>query len=80
MATTISPDLDPVRNWLLAKHPERETITPDEDLIEARLVDSLSFVEFLLTIEEASGAEIDREAIEIADFRTLEAIGRKFFR
>lgn len=79
MPSTTSSNVDAVRNWLLAKQPERTSIAPDEDLITARLVDSLSFVEFLLTIEEASGVEIDREAIDLADFRTLEAIERKFF-
>ncbi|MGW0737709.1 acyl carrier protein [Streptomyces sp. NPDC002851] len=79
MSSTTSSSVDAVRNWLLAKHPERSSIAQDEDLITARLVDSLSFIEFVLTIEEASGAEIDRDAIDLADFRTLEAIERKFF-
>ncbi|MFG2223894.1 acyl carrier protein [Streptomyces sp. NPDC048644] len=79
MPSTTSSNVDAVRNWLLAKHPERDSIAPDEDLIAARFVDSLSFVEFVLTIEEASGVEIDREEIDLADFRTLEAIQRKFF-
>ncbi|MEV4443564.1 acyl carrier protein [Streptomyces sp. NPDC049577] len=79
MPGTTASNLDQVRNWLLARAPQRDTVAPDEDLITARLVDSLSFVEFLLVIEEASGAEIDREAMDLADFRTLEAIERKFF-
>ncbi|CAM5362459.1 acyl carrier protein [Streptomyces abikoensis] len=79
MPSTTSSNLDTVRNWLLAKHPERTAIAPDEDLIKARLVDSLSFVEFVLTVEEASGTEIDHETIDLEDFRTLEAIERKYF-
>ncbi|MEU7183792.1 acyl carrier protein [Streptomyces celluloflavus] len=79
MPNTTSSNLDQVRNWLLARTTERDSIDPDEDLITARLVDSLSFVEFVLTIEEASGVEIDREAIDLDDFRTLKAIERKFF-
>ncbi|MCF3102455.1 acyl carrier protein [Streptomyces roseoverticillatus] len=79
MPSTTSSNLDSVRNWLLAKHPERTSIAADEDLIKARLVDSLSFVEFVLTVEEASGVEIDHEAIDLEDFRSLEAIERKYF-
>ncbi|MFI0982933.1 phosphopantetheine-binding protein [Streptomyces sp. NPDC021093] len=78
MPSTTSSKIDAVRNWLLAKHPERTAIAPDEDLITARLVDSLSFVEFVMTIEEAGDTEIDREAIDLADFRTLAAIESKF--
>lgn len=79
MPSTTSQTVETVRNWLLAKHTERTSIASDEDLITARLVDSLSFVEFVLTIEEASGVEIDRDAINLEDFRTLDAIERKFF-
>ncbi|MFE5872626.1 acyl carrier protein [Streptomyces roseifaciens] len=79
MPSKTSSNVDAVRNWLLAKHPERTSIAPDEDLIGSRLVDSLSFVEFVLTVEEASGKEIDHEAIDLADFRTLAAIERKYF-
>lgn len=79
MGSATAQGIDQVRNWVLAKHPERESIGPDEDLIAARLVDSLSFVEFVFTIEEASGTEIDTENIDLEDFRTLNAIEKKHF-
>jgi acyl carrier protein len=71
--------IDQVREWLLRKHPERETIDAEEDLIANRLVDSLSFTEFTLVIEEASETEIDVENIDLDDFRTLAAIEKKHF-
>jgi acyl carrier protein len=79
MASEVRYGIDAVRDWLVKKHPERETIGADEDLIEARVVDSLSFVEFLFVIEEASGTEIDQENIDLEKFRTLAAIENTYF-
>jgi acyl carrier protein len=79
MDTSTSTGIAAVRNWLLSRAPGLDSIDPDEDLVSGRLVDSLSFVEFLFTVEEASGVEIDRDSVDLADFRTLGAIERKFF-
>ncbi|MFJ9108440.1 holo-ACP synthase [Streptomyces sp. NPDC102283] len=74
-----SADIGEVREWILSRHPERQTIAADENLIESRLVDSLSFVELVYAIEGASGAEIDFDNIELQDFQTLSAIEKAFF-
>ncbi|MFJ6621734.1 phosphopantetheine-binding protein [Kitasatospora sp. NPDC091335] len=74
-----SAGIDQVRDWILAKHPERESIAPDENLIESRLVDSLSFVELVYTIEGASGVEIDFDTIQMQDLQTLSSIEKAFF-
>jgi acyl carrier protein len=66
--------IDVIKDWILAKHEDRTDIAPDEDLIENRLVDSLSFVEFVFLIEETSGREIDMDSLDINDLRTLAAI------
>lgn len=71
--------IDEVRTWILSRHPERNSIAPDENLIESRLVDSLSFVELVYVIEGASGAEIDFDAIDLKDFQTLSALEKAFF-
>lgn len=71
--------IDDVRDWILAKHADRSSIDPNEDLIENRLIDSLTFVEFVFVIEQASGAVIDVDTIDIADFRSLGAIEKAFF-
>lgn len=77
--SAVTGSLNEVRDWILRKHPERTSLEPDLDLIENRLIDSLSFVEFVFTIESASGVSIDVENIDVDDFRTLAAIERKFF-
>lgn len=42
-------------------------------------MDSLSFVEFIFVIEQASGREINTEALDLDQLRTLDAIERSFF-
>lgn len=49
------------------------------DLIENRIVDSLQFVEFILFVEEVTGERVDPETLSVDDFRTIEAIERRFF-
>ncbi|RSN52609.1 holo [Amycolatopsis sp. WAC 04182] len=74
-----TPGIEKVSDWILGRHPERTELAFDEDLIESRLVDSLSFVELVYVIEDASGVEIDFDNIDIADFKTLSAIEKAFF-
>ncbi|WP_205717485.1 acyl carrier protein [Actinomadura soli] len=67
-----------IKDWILAKHESRTDVGPDEDLIENRLVDSLSFVEFVFLIQETSGVEIDLDCLGINDVRTLATIEKRF--
>ena len=71
--------IDHVRAWILGRHPERTELAGDVNLIDTRLVDSLSFVELVYTIEEASGTEIDFDSIDIEDFQSLDTIAKAFF-
>ncbi|MFI5618685.1 4'-phosphopantetheinyl transferase superfamily protein [Streptomyces sp. NPDC051567] len=75
----MSDGLQQVKNWLLARHSEREDIAPDLDLIENRLIDSLSFVEFVFLLEQHSGRSIQMETLEVDEIRTLAAIESHFF-
>ncbi|MEE1840847.1 acyl carrier protein [Streptomyces sp. NPDC007076] len=77
MAATRS--IDEVRNWILKRHPERQDIDAEENLIQTRLVDSLTFVELVYVIENAADLEIDFDNIDIEDFQTLAAIEKAFF-
>jgi acyl carrier protein len=70
--------IDIIKDWILAKNEGRAEIAPDDDLIDNRLVDSLSFVEFVFLIGETSGVEIDMDSLNIEDLRTLSAIERCF--
>jgi acyl carrier protein len=60
------------------RNPEVGELSMDDDLIDLRAVDSLAFVEFLYLLEELSGETIDPEEIDLEDFRTLRAIGKRF--
>ncbi|MET9789300.1 acyl carrier protein [Streptomyces canus] len=75
----VTGSIDEVRNWILKRHPERQTINAEENLIQTRLVDSLTFVELVYVIENATDVEIDFDNIDIQDFQTLAAIEKAFF-
>ncbi|TWV32054.1 acyl carrier protein [Streptomyces misionensis] len=71
--------LQQVKDWILKRHPERDDIPNDLDLIENRLIDSLSFVEFVFLLEQHSGRTIEMETLEVDSLRTLDAIEAAFF-
>ncbi|GGZ62548.1 acyl carrier protein [Streptomyces subrutilus] len=71
--------MDPVSAWLHEKNPGLQgSIEPDEDLIEARLIDSMDFLEFVDLLEEISGTTIDLQEVTIDDFRTLDRVRQRF--
>jgi acyl carrier protein len=76
---TTTTRIGDVSRWILKRHPERSSIDPEENLIQSRLVDSLTFVELVYVIENATGVEIDFDNIDIQDFQTLAAIEKAFF-
>lgn len=78
MTQQTGTSIDVIKEWILAKHKDRTDVAADEDLIQSRLVDSLSFVEFVFLIEETSGVEIDLDDLDINDVRTLDAIVKRF--
>ncbi|GAA0586858.1 acyl carrier protein [Streptomyces crystallinus] len=71
--------MDRVTSWLREKNPGLEgPIDTDEDLIEARLIDSMDFLEFIDLLEEISGSSIDLDDVTIDDFRTLNRVQERF--
>ena len=50
--------------------------TPDTDLIESRLLDSMQIVELLLQIEQQFGLHIDLDRVDFEDLRSLARIAR----
>lgn len=71
--------MEQVINWIRSKNPDLQTeITGDTDLIESRLIASVSFLEFVALLEELSGEPIDVGSLNVADFRTLDRISAKF--
>jgi acyl carrier protein len=71
--------MDAVAAWLHEKNPGLDgPIGADEDLIEARLIDSMDFLEFIDLLEGLSGAMIDLQEVTIDDFRTLNRVQERF--
>ncbi|GIG55840.1 hypothetical protein Lfu02_02120 [Longispora fulva] len=67
-----------VKTWILQRHEGLADIEPDVDLIDSRLIDSLSFVEFVFYIGQVSGQVISLDGLQIDDFRTLERITKRY--
>lgn len=74
MSTSTQQQMDQIKAWLLAKKPEIQDIDPDFDIIENRVIDSLSFTEFILFLEEVSRREIQLYTDSVNTFRTLRSI------
>ncbi|MEU3688287.1 acyl carrier protein [Streptomyces narbonensis] len=71
--------MERIAEWLHEKNPGLDgPIDADEDLIEARLIDSMDFLEFIDLLEEISGDTIDLQEVTIDDFRTLSRVERRF--
>lgn len=51
-----------------------EVPSAETDLFEAGVLDSLAFVELLVRIEEEFGLKVSLDALELADFRSIETI------
>ncbi|MFD9099002.1 acyl carrier protein [Streptomyces collinus] len=74
MSTPDSEAMEAVIDFLRKCNRSVDTIDWDSDLIDARILDSLTFVEFLLLMEEFSGGPIDLGTTDVANFRTLNRI------
>lgn len=63
-----------------AVREEGVTVGADTELIDSRLIDSLSFVEFLLFLEDHFNCEINATAGDIDTFRSIGRIHARFAR
>ncbi|MER5864809.1 acyl carrier protein [Kitasatospora sp. NPDC002040] len=71
--------MERIVSWLHEKNPGLDgPIGTEEDLIEARLIDSMDFLEFISLLEQISGSEIDLQEVTIDDFRTLDRVQQRF--
>ncbi|MFJ9521676.1 acyl carrier protein [Kitasatospora sp. NPDC101801] len=71
--------MERIAAWLHEKNPGLDgPIETDEDLIEARLIDSMDFLEFVDLLEDISGTGIDLQEVTIDDFRTLDRVRQRF--
>ena len=71
--------LSRVKSWILAKAPGRTDVELDVDVIETGLVNSVSFTEYVLIIEELSGSEIEINEAIVEKVRTLRGVLENFF-
>jgi acyl carrier protein len=53
-----------------------EVPSPDTDLLESGILDSLQFVELLVQLEQRFGHRVEVDSLNIDDLRTLERIAR----
>ncbi|MEV7339968.1 acyl carrier protein [Streptomyces sp. NPDC093544] len=66
-------------DWIREKNPELDQeLRPETDLIEARLISSLDFLEFIYLLEQVSGRAVDLDQVTADDFRTLDRIRSGF--
>ncbi|MFF9148548.1 acyl carrier protein [Streptomyces sp. NPDC055051] len=71
--------MERVAAWIHEKNPGLDgPVDVDEDLIEARLIDSMDFLEFIDLLEDISGTSIDLQEVTIDDFRTLARVRERF--
>ncbi|MFE3328126.1 acyl carrier protein [Streptomyces sp. NPDC059176] len=72
--------MEEIVTWIRSKNPDLDgEIAYDTDLIESRLIASVSFMEFIGLLEELTGRSIDVSKLSVADFRTLDRINDNFF-
>ncbi|MER5601639.1 acyl carrier protein [Streptomyces sp. NPDC002265] len=72
--------MEEIVSWIRSKNPDLDAeITGDTDLIESRLIASVSFLEFIGLLEELTGRQIDVTSLSVADFRTIDRINENFF-
>lgn len=78
---TKSDVLNILETWLLnlERNKDLSNIDPDEDIVEAGLIDSLEFINFLFIIEEQRGVEIPASILQFEKFKTLNLILDNFF-
>lgn len=70
-----------MREWLLARRPTLASDAVDEhtDIIEARVLESLDLVEFMILVEDLSGRTVLSEQLDPATLRTLATIYTHYF-
>jgi hypothetical protein len=74
MSATQTDAISQIKDWLLTRTQSFTEIDMDLDIIETRIVDSLSLMEFLFFLEKISGRDLASYAQSANSFRTLRLI------
>ncbi len=78
MSSELQPEIDLLRNWILQNRPNVRSVGDEDELIESRVLDSFSLLEFVFFVEEVFGREIVLDESVARNFRSLAAICRCF--
>jgi methoxymalonate biosynthesis acyl carrier protein len=70
------PDLIRKIQTLFSDELMAEVETPDADLLQAGVLDSLKLVELLLHLEQRFGLTVAMEELDTEDFRSIHSIAR----
>lgn len=71
--------IDDVKKWLLRERPDIKEIGLDTDLIDNRILDSVTFINFVYFMEELTGKRIPLASGTAANsLRTLRMIQTNF--
>lgn len=71
--------IDELKQWLMRERPDIQDIGLDTDLIDNRILDSVTFINFVYYMEEFTGKRIPLASGSAANsFRTLRMIRDKF--
>jgi acyl carrier protein len=71
---SVSGDLEAQIQSLFVRVLNTEVSSPDEDIIESGLLDSLGLIELLSELEREFGIVVDLAELETDDFRTVRSI------
>lgn len=66
-------------SWVLEKKKISSELSLNEDLVDAGVLDSLFFVEYILMIQELSGRDIEVGEELLDTTRTLERVRLNYF-
>ncbi len=71
--------VDELKQWLLRERPDVKDLGLDTDLIDNRILDSVTFINFVYFMEEFTGKKIPLASGSAANsFRTLRMIRDEF--
>lgn len=70
------PTLQHQITLLFEKEMHLDVPSPDTDLFEAGILDSLAFVDLVLHVERTFGVKISIESLELDHFRSIAEIAR----
>ncbi|WP_017571400.1 hypothetical protein [Nocardiopsis halotolerans] len=68
-----------VREVLATFRAELRSLPGDEDLINTRRIDSLTFISVVTALIDRSGRDIDLEAVSTARLRTITGLAEEFY-